>query len=68
MKILKYLIVMLVMLPLKAAAQENAALVRARQAYENLDYQAAIQLAKRALSQQLASDELVETYEMLGFM
>ena len=68
MKLLTFLIVMLVMLPLKAAAQENAALVRARQAYENLDYQAAIQLAKRALSQQLASDELVETYEMLGFM
>ncbi len=68
MKLLTFLIVMLVILPLKAAAQENAALVRARQAYENLDYQAAIQLARRALSQQLASDELVETYEMLGFM
>ena len=68
MKPSRLLIVMLVMLPVKAAAQENAALVRARQAYENLDYQAAIQLAKRALSQQLASDELVETYEMLGFM
>ncbi len=68
MKLLTFLIVMLVMLPLKAAAQENAALVRARQAYENLDYQAAIQLAQRALGQQLAVDELVETYEMLGSM
>ncbi len=68
MKPLTFLIVMLVMLPLKAAAQENAALVRARQAYENLDYQTAIQLAQRALGQQLAGDELVETYEMLGFM
>lgn len=68
MKLLTFLIVMLVMLPLKAAAQENAALVRARQAYENLDYQTAIQLAQRALGQQLAGDELVETYEMLGFM
>lgn len=68
MKLLTVLIVMLVMLPLKAAAQENAALVRARQAYENLDYQTAIQLARRALGQQLAGDELVETYEMLGFM
>ncbi len=68
MKLLTFLIVMLVMLPVKAAAQENAALVRARQAYENLDYQTAIQLAQRALGQQLAGDELVETYEMLGFM
>ncbi len=68
MKLLTFLIVMLVMLPLKAAAQENAALVRARQAYENLDYQAAIQLAQRALGQQLAVHELVETYEMLGSM
>lgn len=68
MKLSTFLIVMLVMLPLRAAAQENAALVRARQAYENLDYQTAIQLARRALGQQLAGDELVETYEMLGFM
>lgn len=68
MKLLTVLIVTLVVLPLKAAAQENAALVRARQAYENLDYQTAIQQARRALGQQLAGDELVETYEMLGFM
>ena len=68
MKPSKFLIVMLVMLPLQAAAQENGALVQARQAYEDFDYRNAIQLAQRALGQQLTGGELVEAYEMLGFM
>jgi hypothetical protein len=58
----------LVMIPLRVAAQENAALVQARQAYEALDYRSAIVSVRRALGQQLAGGELVEAYEMLGFM
>ena len=68
MKPTALLVVGLMVLPLQAAAQENGALVQARQAYEDLDYRTAIQLAQRAVGQQLTSGELVEAYEMLGFM
>ncbi len=68
MKPTAVLVVGLMVLPLQAAAQENGALVQARQAYEDLDYRTAIQLAQRAVGQQLTSGELVEAYEMLGFM
>ncbi len=67
-KPLKLLIALLVTIPLQAVAQENAALVRARQAYEALDYRNAIVSVRRALGQQLTGGELVEAYEMLGFM
>ncbi len=67
-KPLKLLIALLVTIPLQAVAQENAALVRARQAYEALNYRNAIVSVRRALGQQLTGGELVEAYEMLGFM
>lgn len=67
-KPLRFLIALLVTIPLQAVAQENAALVRARQAYEALDYRNAIVSVRRALGQQLTGGELVEAYEMLGFM
>ncbi len=54
--------------PWQAVAQENAALLRAREAYNALDYRAAIAAAQRALGQQLSGAELVEVYELLGFM
>ncbi len=65
---LAFVTAFLVLLPLRVAAQENAALVEARQAYEALDYRSAIVSVRRALGQQLVRGELIEAYEMLGFM
>jgi hypothetical protein len=65
---LTLLAVLLTTLPHHVVAQENAALVQARQAYEALDYRSAIVSVRRALGQQLGGGELAEAYEMLGFM
>lgn len=53
--------------PTTSSAQENAALVAAKQAYEALDYQIAITQAQRALESRLSTIERVEAYELLGF-
>ena len=52
----------------EAAAQENGALRRGREAYGALDYRTAIASVRRALGQQLTASEVVESYELLGFM
>jgi hypothetical protein len=49
------------------AAQENASVSRARAAYEELDYAAAIVTAQDALREPLSQEERVSVYELLGF-
>jgi hypothetical protein len=49
-------------------AQANQTLHRAERAYEALDYEAAINLAIRALEERLSGEERVRTHELLGFM
>lgn len=55
----------LVTLPL--AAQENALVQGARQAYENLDYAGAIAGARRALTQRLSAADQINAYEVLAY-
>jgi tetratricopeptide (TPR) repeat protein len=50
-----------------AFAQADSRLLRARVAYNDLDYAGAIQLARRALAQPLGRDEQVGAYEVLGY-
>ena len=49
------------------AAQGNATLRRASQAYGNLSYSEAITLARKASRERLSSDEQSHAFELLGF-
>ncbi len=68
MRRLTFLTLLLALQTPEAAAQENGALQRGREAYGALDYRTAIASVRRALGQQPTASELVESYELLGFM
>jgi hypothetical protein len=55
--------------PTAARAQtiENAALRRAQQAYDNLEYRQVLSLARAALRERLTGSERARAYELLGF-
>jgi hypothetical protein len=48
-------------------AQQNAALRRAQQAYDNLDYRQALVLGQASLRERLTGPERARAYELLGF-
>ena len=51
-----------------AGAQENLLVGQMRDAYAALDYATAIRRAQQAIRQDISPPELIETYELLGFM
>ena len=58
----------LVWLPLPVGAQASVSLSAARRAYEDLDYDAAVAAARRALeTERLGRPELIEAYRVLGY-
>src|SRR5690348_18461395 len=52
---------------LRAQAVQNAALRRAQQSYDNLEYRQVLSLAQAALRERLTGPERARAYELLGF-
>ncbi|MFQ5705204.1 MAG: hypothetical protein ACE5HT_14440 [Gemmatimonadales bacterium] len=61
------LVLVLLVVTTAALAQQNPTVRRARQAYDALDFEAAIRNAKAALKEQLSEEDRVNAYELLGF-
>lgn len=53
--------------PALAAAQPHPAVVEAREAFDELDYARAIELAEGALDSGLSDPDMAEAYEVLGY-
>jgi hypothetical protein len=54
-------------IPTLVSAQQNAAVQRAQQAYQALDFSAALRNAQTALNQRLTQEDRILTYEILAF-
>jgi hypothetical protein len=53
--------------PTEVSAQQNATVVQARSAFDELDYRRAAELAEAALGQNLSQGDRVSAYEVLGY-